>query len=86
MPRSRAVDAELNRVERPQLLASLYTSIFFNWNIWCRAPAPVQRELLSDLAMQAAERAGFVDFRRYGLALESGSRIRAAHSSTDGRC
>jgi len=28
------VDPEVNRTERPQLLAELYEHIFFNWNIW----------------------------------------------------
>ena len=28
------MEPEVNRTERPLLLAELYEHIFFNWNIW----------------------------------------------------
>lgn len=55
--------SEAGKAERVKLLTELYTLVFFNWRIWINAEASVQRELLSDLTMQSAERP-VIDFRR----------------------
>ena len=49
---------------RDSLQVQIYQRIFFNWDVWIHADANVQRQLLSDLTMQATENA-VIDFRAY---------------------
>lgn len=53
---------ESARTVRDTLQIQLYQRMFFNWDIWIHADANVQRQLLSDLTMQATENA-VIDFR-----------------------
>lgn len=52
------------RTVRDALQVQIYQRLFFNWDIWIHADANVQRQLLSDLTMQATENA-VIDFRKY---------------------
>ena len=51
---------------RDSLQVQIYQRIFFNWDVWIHADANVQRQLLSDLTMQATENA-VIDFRTYDI-------------------
>jgi hypothetical protein len=60
IPTSSAPDSKLLR---DTLHNQIYTKIFFNWDIWISSDASVQRQLLSDLTMQATENS-IIDFRK----------------------
>lgn len=50
---------------RAALLRDLSVHISFNWDVWGRAAAPAQRDVLSALATRAAEHTGPVNLRTY---------------------